>query len=188
MLIWIGVVGTVLCLIGMVVAYLIYSAVSAWQLSMVDLHTIKESFWNLGKQYGTAFDKSRDGMEAVFAEAAKKIEIQNERFISDFKQATANVTKSQDNLADSLGALLREIKISKQLAQGMGALGEQTLTAIDKLWKLIELIRSGPRAAANIAPNDEQIAAAERGESPEQEAAIQAMLAGARARLNEQSE
>jgi len=168
MLIWLGVVSTILALIGLGVLYEIFALNSALRvLSSGD--PLRQ------------FREERERAARDFTEKA-------DRFISEFKQATSGVTKSQDNLADSLGALLREIRVSKQLAQGMGALGEQTIAAIDKLWKMIEMIRTGPRSAASIAPSDEEAAARERGESPEQQQAIEAMLASARSRLNEQSE
>ena len=132
--------------------------------------------------------KLMQAMSHVFENLAADFRKQAESAITDWKQAAVIFTKSEQELADNLAALLREIKVSKALAQGALATVEQNVLAVDKLWQMVEMIRTGPRSATRIAPTDADAAAAERGENDEQAAAIEAMLAGARERIHENSD
>ena len=181
-LVWLGVVGTVLALCGILGCWLLFAAVGVCRETMKDLHAVRDSFWELGKQYGKAFDSQWQSMEKLFSASIKDFGLQADRSLADWKQAAASFAKSQQELADNLAALLREIKVSKQLSQGALAVVEQNVLAVDKLWQMVEMIRTGPRTAARIPPPDQD---AQGGSDLDQEQAIRDTLANAAARMKE---
>lgn len=214
MLIWLGVVGTALCLVVVgVLAALVYvgrqveDSRRSFSFNVSGLETL---FTDLKKNLSEEREKLTgellkinsvhmadlketdaklmQAMSHVFENLAADFRKQAESAITDWKQAAVIFTKSEQELADNLAALLREIKVSKALAQGALATVEQNVLAVDKLWQMVEMIRTGPRSATRIAPTDADAAAAERGENDEQAAAIEAMLAGARERIHENSD
>jgi hypothetical protein len=185
MLIWLGVVGTVLALCGVLGCWLLFSVGGVFREAMKDLQTVRESFWNLAKRYEFVFEQEHEEMGKMFSSSIKDFGVQADRSLADWKQASSGFTKSEQELADNLGALLREVKVSKQLAQGALAVVEQNVLAVDKLWQMVEMIRTGPRAAPKIAPTDADAAAHEAGDDEAQQLAIEAQLQNAASRMRE---
>jgi hypothetical protein len=180
MLIWLGVVATVLTVVMMGVLYGLFLLVEESRKSQRVLQENVSGQVRLYQEWDRASDAWLEKIRGVFSEGGKVVDSHAERILADFKQATSGFAKSEQELADNLGALLREIKVSKQLAQGVSALGEQQVLATEKLWKLIQVVREGPRAAANIAPTDQQIV---DGQDKDQEEQMLAMLRGVSARV-----
>ena len=185
MLIWLGVVGTVLALVGMLMLAALYFLVKALKAGD-DKYAVF-----LNQEAAIASDLRQhsktflDALGGALANFEKGIGSQNDKFLAEWKPAAAAFAKSEQELADNLAALLREIKVSKQLAQGSLAMVEQNVLAVDKLWRMVEMIRTGPRSAAKIAPTDADAAATERGDDDEQQRAIEAVLANAAERMRE---
>ena len=172
MLIWLGVVGTVLCLgvIAIIIAAMLLDS------RMLKVCRALEDAGKTAEEFLENFKRERaefiDGMDDSGVSHA-----------SELKAIFGQFTKSEQELADNLAALLREVKVSKAFALGSTALVEQNVAAVDKLWQMVEMLRRGPRVATNLAPSDEEIARREKGESSEQQVAIDGMLAAARDRL-----
>lgn len=212
MLIWLGVVGTVLALVMsiFVVAVIMLAkrdadAVKSLEkcvASLIDnsvemvrgIRIERESFVAGLSQSNASHladlketdAKLMQAMSHVFDGLTSDFHKQADQAISDWKQVAAAFTKSEQELAENLGALLREVKVSKQLAQGGLAVIEQNVLAIDKLWQMVEMIRTGPRSAAKVQPTEADAAAHEQGlDDAEQQAAIEAQLANAAQRMRE---
>ena len=183
MLIWLGVVGTVLVVVGMGVLYAVFLLI---QESRESRNVVLKSAAEQSRQY-QEWDRASElwieKIRSVFSEGGKVLDSHAEKILNDWKYAASSFTKSEQELADNLAALLREVKVSKAFAVGSVALVEQNVAAVDKLWQMFEMIRRGPRTATNLAPSDEEIAAREKGSSADQQAAIDGMLANARERM-----
>lgn len=179
MLIWLGVVATVLALIGVAGIVTIVWAVVRLEKRAEFLDDSQDAFLEAQKIRMGHEDLWLKDISSAFAEFSKQFRADTERFLSEWKSGTVAFTKSEQELADNLAALLREVKVSKAFAQGATALVEQNVAAVDRLWQMVEMIRRGPRTPTSIAPSDEEAAAKERGESPEQLRAIESMLAAA---------
>src|SRR5579872_1772818 len=179
MLIWLGVVGTVLALVGigvLVGMFVLGKDLLAHAEAIRDsAHKAMEAEKLRSEEDAKAIDKINSALESF----TKSLQSQAERFLADAKSGATEFVKSERELADNLAALLREVKVSKQLAQGALAVVEQNVLAVDKLWQMIEMIRTGPRTATKIAPTDEDAAAHERGEDEAQQLAIEAQLQNA---------
>lgn len=185
MLIWLGVTGTILALIGVGVIGSVVWAVVRLERRAEFLDDAQDNFLEAQNKRMEREDAWLREFSAVFADGGKKLRADAERVVADWKSAATAFAKSEQELADNLAALLREVKVSKAFATGSIALVENNVIAVEKLLKLVEYIRMGPRTPTNVAPTDEQIAAAEKGESPDQQLAIESMLKAARERAME---
>lgn len=178
MLIWIGIVGTLLALIGLVGIAAIVWAVKRLEARAEFEDDGRDVFLESQKARMVHEDQWLRELSGIFAEFSKTSRADGERFLADWKAASGVFTKCEQELADNLAALLREVKVSKAFAQGATALVEQNVAAVDKLWQIVEMIRRGPRTPTNIAPTDAQAAAREHGgDTEEQRLAIESMLA-----------
>lgn len=179
MLVWLGVTGTVLALIGLGIVGAIVWAVIRFERRAEFQDDAQDAFLDAQKQRMAHEDVWLKDFRAACDDHGKVLAREIDRFAAEWKQASQPFAKSEQELADNLAALLREIKVAKAFAAGSMAMVEQNVAAVDKLWQVVQMIRQGPRTPTNLSPSDEQIAARERGENPEQQAAIDAMLRAA---------
>ena len=182
MLIWLGAVGTVLAVVMTGVLYGIFQLVQKMEENKAILARAASEQLSQYQQWERSSDAWLEKTRTVFSEGGKVIDSHADRILTEYKQATSSFAKSEQELADNLGALLREVKVSKALAQGALAVVEQSVLAVDKLWQMVEMIRTGPRVAARVPkPEDD----AEGGANLDQEQAIRDTLANAAARMKE---
>jgi hypothetical protein len=201
MLIWIGVVLTILALVGMVICSQLGIAtgcvsdfVQAFAKAADQIETACHDHMQacdnatriFGKQMVDENNRAAAEMGKVLDRSIQTYSTRSELAVAEFKTVAAAFTKSEQELAENLGHLLREVKVSKQLSQGALAVIEQNVLAIDKLWQMVEMIRTGPRSAAKVQPTEADAAAHEQGlDDAEQQAAIESQLANAAQRMRE---
>ena len=198
MLIWLGVVGTVVCLVLIGILFQLYMAsamvgdyitaiVTASDRMEKACHETLQAVDNTSAMFGKKLrdenDRAAGEFSRVIKEGIAQYSTRTDLMVSDWRQTFDSFSKSEKELAENLGLLLREIKVSKLLANGAVSVVEQNVLAIDKLWQLYETIRGGPRSAAKIAPTDADAASHEAGLDDAQQAAMEAQLVNASARM-----
>lgn len=194
MMVWIGVMLSLLVILIGGTLYALFSLRDILRLNIPDLiASLRESRSDL-----KAFSKSIEStmtevddladerterfekaLDRVLNEWLKAFDGHTERLLATYEQNGKAMIRSQDDLTASLSELGRDLKISKNMAQAGMLLAEKTVEAVNYFRSLAEAARSGPRSAAVSAPTEEQAAEWEKG-ATEQDRAILEMLTAAR--------
>ena len=174
MLIWIGVMLTLLVVTSLLLSYFVYLLCD---IVRSHANTLKETYEKQNavqrdytKTLETALNDACEISEERTADFKKAIETVFGDFLKSFEFGTKSIIRSQDDLAANIATLLREIKISKTMAEGTLEMAGRMVGGLDYLEKVINAVKSGPRNATVTAPTDEQAADWERGDRAQEEA------------------
>lgn len=172
MMVWLGVVGTVLAVVGCGVCLGIYFLCGI-------LKFLVKSVKDAANDHATAEDRRYQYQEqrlkefGVSTEAfAKSLRTENEKFLASYETTNKGITRSHDQLSENFGALLRELRLSKSLLEGQTLLANRTVQSIKFLEKFIEMIQTGSRSPNRNFTTDAEAAESESGNISQYEAIV----------------
>ena len=172
MMVWLGVVGTVLAVVGCGVCLSLYLLFGILRDLGKAMRESTEEFATMEKRRFVQDDSILKHADVVNADFLKATRSENDRFLSVFEATSKGITRSHDQLSENFGALLRELRLSKSLLEGQTLLANRTVQSIKFLEKFIEMIQTGSRSPNRNFTTDAEAAESESGNISQYEAIV----------------